>query len=74
MQAPSRAPAMTGLRRGDAPGIAGLLSRSGDRLRTDPAILQALPGMRHRAIALLQAMPDGWWRGTTHGTAVEAQP
>jgi hypothetical protein len=53
-------------RRGGPGGLAGLLSREGDRIRTNPAIVQALPGMRHRAVALLQAMPAGWWRGLAH--------
>jgi hypothetical protein len=53
-------------RRSGHDGLGGLLSRSGDRIRTDPAIVQALPGMRHRAVALLRAMPDGWWRGLAH--------
>ncbi len=74
MPTPSRTPAMTGLRRGGPGGLAGLLSRSGDRLRTDPAIVRALPGVRHRATALLQAMPDGWWRGMAHDPTAEVQP
>lgn len=49
-------------RRGGASGLAALFSRSGDRIRTDPAIVQALPTTRQRALALLRAMPDGWWR------------
>lgn len=53
-------------RRGGPGGLAGLFSRQGDRIDTDPSIVQALPGMRHRATALLQAMPDGWWRGLAH--------
>ena len=55
---------LTGLetRRGGPGGLAGLFSRQGDRIETDPSIVQALPGMRHRAVALLRAMPDGWWR------------
>ena len=53
-------------RRGGAGGLAGLFSRSGDRIRTDPAIVQALPGVRLRAVALLEAMPAGWWRGLAH--------
>lgn len=73
MPTPSRSIAMTGMRRGGPGGLAGLLSRSGDRLRTDPAIVHALPGVRHRATALLHAMPDGWWRGMAHGTTVEVQ-
>ena len=56
-------------RRGGASGLAGLFGRSGDRIRTSPDIVQALPTMRQRAVALLRAMPDGWWRGlaTQHG-------
>ena len=53
-------------RRGGPGGLLGLLSRDGDRIRTDPAIVRALPTMRHRATALLQAMPEGWWRGLAH--------
>ncbi len=55
-----------GARRGGRGGLAGLFSRAGDRIRTDPGIVQALPTMRMRAEALLQAMPDGWWRGLAH--------
>lgn len=53
-------------RRGGPGGVWGLLSSQGDRIRAHPAIVQALPGVRHRAVALLQAMPDGWWRGLAH--------
>lgn len=56
----------TGARRGGAGGLVGMFTRSGDRIRTDPAIVAALPTMRHRALALLGAMPDGWWRGVAH--------
>lgn len=56
----------SGPRRGGPGGLAGLFSRAGDRIRTDPAIVQALPTMRMRAEALLRAMPDGWWRGLAH--------
>ena len=50
-------------RRGGADGLAGLFGRSGDRIRTSPDIVRALPTMRQRSAALLQAMPEGWWRG-----------
>lgn len=53
-------------RRGGPGGLAGLFSRSGDRIHTNPAIVQALPTMRLRAMALVQAMPEGWWRGLAH--------
>lgn len=71
---PSGGLATTSARRGGTGGLAQILTRSGDRLRTDPAIVQALPGVRHRAVALLQAMPDGWWRGMAHDAPPQVQP
>ena len=55
-----------GARRGGPGGLLGLFSRAGDRIRTDPDIVRALPTMRMRAQALLRAMPEGWWRGLAH--------
>ncbi len=68
---PSGGLAMTNARRGGSGGWTQVFTRSGDRLRTDPAIVQALPGVRHRAVALLQAMPDGWWRGLAHDASTQ---
>ena len=55
-----------GARRGGPSGLAALFSRAGDRISTNPDVVAALPAMRHRAAALLRAMPDGWWRGLAH--------
>jgi hypothetical protein len=61
--APRAGPPLSGgARRGGAAGVAAWFDRSGDRIRTDPAIVVALPGVRERAVALLQAMPASWWR------------
>lgn len=52
--APSSGLAMTNARRGGSGGWTQMFRRSGDRLRTDPAIVQALPGVRHRAVGRVQ--------------------
>lgn len=59
----------TGARRGGTTGLAGLFDRSGDRVGTDLAVIPALPGARHRAVALLEAMPAAWWRAVEAGPA-----
>lgn len=59
----------TSARRGGTTGLAGLFDRSGDRVGTDLAVISALPGARHRAVALLDAMPSAWWRAVEAGPA-----
>lgn len=58
-----------GGRRGGHGGLAGLLTRSGDRVGSDVRVIHDLAGLRHRALALLQAMPPTWWRAVDGGVA-----
>ena len=51
-----------GARRGGPGGRAGLVDRSGDRVGGDVQVVRDLAVLRHRALALLQAMPSTWWR------------
>jgi hypothetical protein len=56
--------------RGGAGGLAGMLGMGGgDRIRADVRIVEALPGVRHRGLAMLHAMPDSWWRAVAGGPA-----
>lgn len=56
--------------RGGAAGLAGMLGMGGgDRIRADVRIVEALPGVRHRGLAILHAMPDSWWRAVAGGSA-----
>ena len=49
-------------RRGGYGGLAGLFTRSGDRIGGQVQVIRDLAVLRHRALALLQAMPATWWR------------
>ncbi len=46
----------------------GIFQTGGDRIRTDPAIVAALPVVRRRGLDLLAAMPASWWRALKEGS------
>lgn len=48
--------------------IFGIFKVGGDRVRTDPAIVAALPWVRRQGLDILSAMPASWWRAIRGGS------
>lgn len=48
--------------------VFGIFRVGGDRVRTDPAIVAALPSVRRQGLDILAAMPASWWRAIRGGS------
>lgn len=54
-------------RRG-AESLLGIFQTGGDRIRTNPAIVAALPVVHRQGLELLTSMPASWWRALQGGS------